>query len=45
MLEELMALLTPTAITNLAYLVGAFLFGSTILGGMFYIAAWFGIML
>lgn len=41
-MDEILAALTPDMLILLAYLVGAFVFGGTILAGMFFIADLFG---
>jgi len=41
-MDQILAALTPDNLVLLAYLVGAFVFGGTILAGMFFLADYFG---
>jgi hypothetical protein len=41
-MEEILAVLTPDVLTNLAYLVGAFVIGATTIVGVFFLSDYFG---
>ncbi len=43
-MQEILAIFTPDVLNLIAWLVGAFLLGTTTLAGSLYVALWFGWM-
>jgi hypothetical protein len=41
-MDQILAALTPDVLTDLAYLVGAFVIGATTIAGVFFVADYFG---